>query len=93
MSNEKRVYPRQAWILMPSFKPKEVTVVKQYYNKDWDKLESGKLVNVVDLHATKAAAITAGREAVIKTQADIAKRQINLDKKVVALNKAEETKE
>jgi len=28
--NTPRIYPRKAWVLMPSFKPQEVEIVKPY---------------------------------------------------------------
>lgn len=89
----KRKYPRQAWVLTPSFKPKEVTIEKGYASwrgaSDWDIAEGGKQYHVDTLFDSKAAAIANGREQVIKTQADIDKRQLNLNKRIAALDKAE----
>lgn len=89
----KRKYPRQAWMLMPSFKPVEVTVIAKAYTligySDFDRLSSGKPVHFERLHRTQAEAIAAGREQVAKAEADLLKRRANLDKKIKALDKAE----
>lgn len=88
----KRKYPRQAWMLQPSFKPVEVTVVKRPYPHsypDLDELSTGKTEHIESLYPTKAAAIAAGREAVAKAEADLLKRRANLDKKIKSLDKAE----
>lgn len=92
MSDKKRKYPYQAWMLQPSFKPVEVTVTESAYAHsytDWDVLSTGKPVHINLLHPTKAAAIAAGREAVAKAEADLVKRRQNLDKKIAQLDKAE----
>ena len=89
----KRQYPRQAWMLLPSFKPKELTIVEHYRNwgsgMDWDRAEGGKTYNVDKLFGTKADAITAGRDLIEKARADIAKRQETMNKRIAALDKAE----
>ena len=89
----KRQYPRQAWVLLPSFKPKEVTIVKHYANwgpgMDWDSSDSGKDYNVDKLFETKADAITAARDLIEKARADIAKRQEMMNKRIAALDQAE----
>lgn len=88
-----RKYPRQAWMLMPSFKPVEVTVTAKAYKSDdysdWDRLSSGKSVHFECLYKTQADAIAVGREQVAKAEADLLKRRANLDKKIKALDKAE----
>lgn len=89
-----RTYPYKAWTLQPSFKPVEVELVSQYgcwgSGCDWDKTEKGKCFNVErDLYPTKAAAIAVGRERVAAQQADLAKRQERLNKRIAALDKAE----
>lgn len=89
----KRKYPRQAWVLTPSFKPKEVTITRVYGSwhgsEDWDVAEGGKHYHVGNLFESKAAAIANGREQISKIQADIEKRQLNLSKRIAALDKAE----
>lgn len=93
MKKEKREYPRQVWVLTPSYKPTEVTVVQRYAawsNHDYgDQTDKGKLYHMAHMHASKSAAIAAGREAIKKVQADINKRQENLNKRVAALDKSE----
>lgn len=89
----KRQYPRQAWVLQPSFKPKEVTVTKPYstWNKseEWDVTEGGKSYHKDSLFPSMSVAITNGRDLVEKQRADIAKRQATLEKRIAALDKAE----
>lgn len=92
MTDKKRTYPYQAWMLQPSFKPVEVTITKCAYAhsySDWDELSTGRALHINFLHPTKAAAIAAGRAAVAKAEADLVKRRQNLDKKIAQLNKAE----
>jgi hypothetical protein len=93
----KRKYPRQAWVLLPSFKPKELTIVEHCRNwgagMDWDYADGGKAYNVDKLFDTKSDAITAGRAQIAKLQADIAKRQDTLNKRIAALDKAEKESE
>jgi hypothetical protein len=88
-----RTYPRQVWVLLPSFKPVEVTVVKRYasYNSaDYgDLTEKGKLYDVESMHQTKDDAIAAGRKKCKALQDDIDKRQATLNKRWDALDKAE----
>jgi hypothetical protein len=88
-----RTYPRQAWVLQPSFKPKEVTITQPYSSwggaSEWDLAEGGKHYHHTDLHPTKAAAIAAGREKLVAAQADVDKRQATVTKRAAALDKAE----
>ncbi len=90
----KRIYPYKAWVLLPSFKPKEVELVRVYGSyglyAEYDQSANGKLYHAEhDLHPTKAAAIAVGRERVAAQQADLAKRQERLNKRIAALDKAE----
>lgn len=89
-----RQYPRQAWVLLPSFKPKEVTIIEKAHPyssmfSDWDKAEGGKTYHVDKLHPSITAAIADGREQVKKMAADIAKRQASMEKRIASLDKAE----
>ena len=91
---KKRKYPRQAWVLQPSFKPKEITIVKRAYGysstySGYDEADTGKTYHTVNLFDTKAAAIAAGREQIKKLQTDIARRQETVSKRIAALDKAE----
>lgn len=87
-----RQYPREAWVLMPSFKPKKVTVIKVYKSWDrpgeWDVAESGKLYHHTVLFETVEQAVADGREQVAKQQADLTKRQVALNKRISELEKA-----
>lgn len=90
----KRQYPRSAWVLMPSFKPKEVTIVEPAYPgstmfPDYDKDSGGKSHHVTKLFPSQGAAIAHGREQIVALQADIEKRQATLKKRIAALNAAE----
>ena len=85
-------YPYTAWVLQPSFKPKEVTFVK--HDEGWSgedygcKSESGKVYSRVAIHATKADAITFGHAEVRRMQLALDKKQESLNKKREALTKA-----
>lgn len=87
-----RNYPYTAWILQPSFKPKEVELVKHYTSfgdKDYgDETASGKVYRRDEIFSSKAEAIEEGWRRVEKQQADLEKRQESLDKKKTALTKA-----
>ena len=91
MSN--RVYPRTVWVLQPSLKPVAVEVVKKAYENSMydygDETTAGKCYGLIDMYESKDAAIQAGRDACLKTQADIDKRTENLRKKIAVLDKAE----
>lgn len=89
-----RQYPRQAWVLLPSFKPKQVTVTSRSHPHscmfaDWDWADDGKSYHFEKLHPSLAAAIASGREQVTKMAADIAKRQATMERRITSLDKAE----
>lgn len=83
-----KTYPYQAWVLMPSFKPKEVELVARA-RLDWEESSTGKWYHHTELHPSKAEAIAAGWEKIRIQQADIDKRQAKLNKRIVELDKAE----
>lgn len=89
----KRIYPRKVWVLMPSFKPVEIEVVKPYgarASQDFgDLTEKGKHYPVAAMHETKAEAIQVGRWEVERLRAGIAKRTETMNKRIAALDKAE----
>lgn len=90
-----RTYPYAAWVLQPSFKPKEITFVSHYLgwgaSSDYGCIaQSGKLYQRCQIHPTKAEAIAFGRSEVERMRADLKKKQDSLDAKVSALDKAEE---
>ena len=88
-----RTYPRDVWVLQPSFKPVQITVTKKYgsyTNYDYGDLsDKGKLYAPESMFESKGAAIADGRERCAKLRADLEKREENLCKKIAALNKAE----
>jgi hypothetical protein len=83
-----KTYPYQAWVLMPSFRPKLETFVCRVSYGD-DESQSGKWYMPSSIYETKADAIAAGRKILIEQQAKIDKRQANLNRRKAALDKAE----
>lgn len=83
------IFPYTAWVLMPSFRPAEVTFVKTRFG-EWHATESGKSYHPSEIHQTKAAAIAWGLADLAKQQAAIDKMQKNLDKRRAVLKKASE---
>lgn len=89
MSN--RTYPYQAWVLMPSFKPSEVTIegpYHKYWSHERDVTSSGKSYALTELYPNKDAAIDAGSILLDKQEAALSKKQANIDKRREALRKA-----
>lgn len=81
-----RTYPYTAWVLLPSFKPKSVELVKKYksYTADYgDLTEAGKLYSLSELFPSKREAVEAGWLRVDKQKTD-------LDKKLESLKKRRE---
>lgn len=89
----KREVPFKAWVLMPSFKPVEVELVKQsqqWSNWDiWYATDKGKTYKGDSLFASKEDAIAFGRDRLAEQEADLAKRSETIAKKRAALDKAE----
>lgn len=89
---EQRTYPYAGWVLLPSFKPVEVTFVsayKSFSNEDYgDNSQSGKLYGRSEIFPSKAAAILEGHARLEKQQADLDKKQIKINKRRAALEKA-----
>lgn len=86
----KRTYPYKAWILMPSFKPAEVELVRHSGSVvyDGDYTEKGKYYRRSDQFGTKAAAIEEGWKRVERQEENLRKSAETLEKKRVALLKA-----
>ena len=80
-------FPYTAWVLMPSFKPVEVTFVEEKW-ASWHATDQRKIYGVNNIHPTKAAAIAWGLADLAKQQAAIDKKQQNLNKRRAALDKA-----
>lgn len=87
-----RSYPYKAWVLMPSFKPAEVELVKKYESYSFldygDLTATGKCYQRGEIYATKEDALTGGHLRLEKSRAQIAKLQAGHDKKLAALKKA-----
>jgi hypothetical protein len=86
-----RTYPRQVWVLTPSFKPKEVTVTGKLdsYMRDYgDVTKAGKYYAVGDMYSTSQDAIAAGWVILERQRNALSERSAELDKKVSALTKA-----
>ena len=81
------IYPAVVWVLQPSFKPKQVTLIEEYSER-WYKSESGKSYHDSEIHLTQADAITAGEKQLEKQQADLDKKQANIHKRKENLAKA-----
>ncbi len=80
-------FPYTAWVLMPSFKPVEVTFVEEKW-ASWHATAQGKRYHANNIHPTKAAAIAWGLADLARQQATIDKKQENLNKRRAALEKA-----
>lgn len=93
MAKSNREYPRQVWVLMPSFKPVQVTVVKPY--DSWssvdygDLTDAGKLYGITKMFASLDDAISAGRRGLSAQEVKIALMSEKIQKKRTALDKAE----
>jgi len=90
----KRQYPRQAWVLLPSFTPKKINIIEPAHAyssmfADWDRDDTGKTYHVDKMFPSVGDAIAAGREQVVKMQADIEKRRATMEKRIASLDKAE----
>ena len=87
-----RTYPYNAWVLTPSFKPKEVTLVKAYRafgGQDYgDLTETGKMYGVTEMFPTKRDAVMDGWAQVDKQKADLDKKLIGIAKRRKALQEA-----
>ena len=86
-----RTYPREVWVLTPSFNPKQVTVVEAYGSSNYDYGDvtaTGKLYYCETMFPTKELAVAAGWGAVAVIQAGLDKRAASLLKKRAALTQA-----
>lgn len=88
----KQTFPYAGWVLMPSFKPVQVTLVENVpysFGAEYLRTDSGKEYRLPDVHPSKQAAIAAGRAALDGQQAALDKKQANIIKRRAALDKAE----
>lgn len=80
-----RTYPRAVWVIQPSFKIKQVEVVRQYScwgNEDYGDLTvSNKRYSPSEMFGSKEEAMAAAREKLQAQQNDLDKRQEALTKR------------
>ena len=82
-------FPYTGWVLMPSFKPAELTFVEQdHYYRSRHKSQSGKVYSTHTIYRDKHGAIAAGHVELLKQQAAVDKKQTNIHKRRAALEKA-----
>lgn len=82
-------FPRKAWVLQPSFRPKQVTLVEIPDSlKEFAETDTGKWYRLTETYATKAEAIAGGWMRIGEQQTALDKKSTNLDKKRAALAKA-----
>ena len=85
----KQVFPYDGWVLMPSFKPVQVTFVADSHGSFWHMRESGRQYCALDIYQSKQAAIAAGRAALDEQQVRLNKKQAHIEKRWATLDKAE----
>ena len=86
-----RTYPRDVWVLTPTFAPKQVTVTRRYpssFTDYGDVTEKGKLYRPDEMHPTKRVALDEGWKRIQAAQDDLDKRAARLTKKRDNLIKA-----
>lgn len=84
-------YPYTGWVLMPSYKPKQETFVREanFFNRDlYGVTEAGKYVSSGEIYASKADAIAAGRARLDEQHEKLKKMQERVNKRHAALDKA-----
>jgi len=90
--NDKRTYPYKAWVLTPSFKPKEVELVQPYRafgGQDYgDLTETGKMYGTAEMFESKRAAVLEGWRRHDEQAAKLDKMRITLEKRRQALRNA-----
>lgn len=88
----KRTYPRNVWVLLPSLKPKMVEVIKRYssysHHDYGDVTITGKIYAVEAMFDSFSEAIDEAERKLEAGRADIAKRQLSLDKRAATVAKA-----
>ena len=86
-----RTYPFVGWRLLPSFKPVQVEIVRQYneLHPEWLVDAGGKIFGVSEICATKAEAITRGRERLEAMGEKYRAMGVSIYKKTQALDAAE----
>jgi hypothetical protein len=78
-----RQYPRQCFVLTPTFQLKEITITNGYSSHaypDYDQVQDGKIFHVDELYASKQEALDAGERKVNERQTKLTKMQTRLNK-------------
>lgn len=91
-----QTFPYTGWVLMPSFKPAQVSIVEKIsysFGSTYLRADSGKQYQFFDVHPSKQAAIEAGRASLDGQQSALDKKQANIIKRRAALDKAEASHE
>ena len=89
---QERNYPYLGWVLMPSFKPKQITLTSTYNTwsaGEWDISESGKSYLAAEIFQTKHEAIAYGFAQLSKQQAALDKAQAAIYKRISVLQNVE----
>lgn len=88
-----RTYPYDGWVLLPSFKPKQVIFVKRYgawSGEDYgDISDAGKYYPRSEIHASRSDAITEGYYRLHRQQMRLDKQLAVMAKRRAALIKEE----
>jgi len=87
-----RTYPYDGWVLLPSFKLKKVTFVKNYGSWSGDHgdiTDAGKYYMLSAIHATRSDAITAGHNQLNLQKVRLDKQLAVMQKRRAELVKAE----
>ncbi|MBX9267262.1 hypothetical protein [Chromobacterium violaceum] len=91
MQVEQAQVPFKAWVVMPSFKVKEIELVSEQAtwlkNGEYFKTRLGKVYHISQLYRTHIGAIYAAEDALKKIAFDLAKRQLSYEKKKKAVEK------
>lgn len=82
-------FPYRAFVLTPTFKIKQVTVVEEAWYRDYYQTDSGKSYYINYLYRSKPAALAAGRKTIEEQRARLAKSQAAIDKRAANLDAEE----
>jgi len=85
-------YPFTAWVLTPSFAPKQVELVRGSYYADWHSTEAKKNYHDSELYTSKEVAIEAGWRRLDEQTSALKKKADNINKKKATLTKHSQVK-
>lgn len=80
-------FPYTAWVLTPSFIPKQVELVEAAYYNDWHSTKNRKSYHISDLFIEKKNAIEAGWRRLDEQESALRKRADAINKKKANLTK------